>query len=488
MQHRCIHCGQPSEVDDPDAQGFTCPACGKNSWISENTGLTETQGPKRFRFRDLAIGAAAALALCALVFLFFRREQPLHRLVFGDLRAPANENVTNSPPLVSSTASGGGSATPGPSAANSGQLGAGDTSSVQGNIGPSQDVVSDPVTGGSVSAGSVGPEGNSASSATGISGGAPAIAPQTASQRGLRPATAPAVPSQSGSQNAAGRPAATSSTRQSTAATSADGALTATQPDHVATEGTDELLQLKKDETRQRKATDPTSESAAAQLVALATDSKAGQGDSTNSLSGNSATATGGGLAGKWPQEERQKPRHPFDPEGGSNVIFVLDHSLSMKGEKSNAARKELVRTLEKLGPDKSFYVIFFPEKTMPAAGPLPATTENIEAMTNWIYSVGHSFGSDPARAMLKALDFRPDIIWLLSDGRFSEDAASTIRLANENIHARINTVGFYSPDGERVLKQIAEENHGSYRFVPPPSRKPAGELAPVGDAQPAQQ
>jgi len=162
-----------------------------------------------------------------------------------------------------------------------------------------------------------------------------------------------------------------------------------------------------------------------------------------------------------------------------------------MKGEKSNVARHELVRTLEKLGPNKSFYVLFFPDKAMPAEAPLPATLENIQSMTNWIYSVGHSFGSDPTKALLKALNFHPDTIWLLSDGKFSDEVPGTIRLANENLHARIHTVGFYSREGERVLKQIADENHGTYRFVAPPTKLRGGELAPATsdtlDAQPAQ-
>jgi hypothetical protein len=201
---------------------------------------------------------------------------------------------------------------------------------------------------------------------------------------------------------------------------------------------------------------------------------------------------TGGALAGKTPEEKQPKhePERPFDPRGGSNIVFVLDHSLSMKGEKSNVARRELVQTLEKLGPDKTFYVFFFPEKAMPAPGPLPATPENVQAMATWIYSVGHSLGSDPTKAMLKALDLRPDTIWLLSDGKFSDEVPGTLKLANENIHSQINTVGFYSRNGEGVLKQIADENHGTYRFIAPPFKPSALEPASTtGDGpQPATQ
>lgn len=167
--------------------------------------------------------------------------------------------------------------------------------------------------------------------------------------------------------------------------------------------------------------------------------------------------------------EPNPEAPHPFEPQRGSNVVFVLDHSLSMGGEKSARARRELVNTLEHLGTNKSFYVIFFPYKAMPAPGPLSATPEHIQSMTNWIYSLGHSYGSDPTKAMEHALEFKPDTVWLLSDGKFSPKVSQAIREANLSAGARVHTVGFYERAGELVLRQIADENGGTYRFVPPP-------------------
>jgi len=173
------------------------------------------------------------------------------------------------------------------------------------------------------------------------------------------------------------------------------------------------------------------------------------------------------------PNDQDSKSAGPFDPGRGTNIVFVLDRSLSMRqDEKSKAARRVLVSALEGLGTNKSFYVVFFPYQEMPTAGPMPATPENVRAMTNWIQSVGHAYGSDPTKALLRGLHFTPDTVWLLSDGQFSPSVARTIRDANEVLKAQIHTIGFYSRDGEPVMRQIADENHGTYHFVPRPDSK----------------
>jgi hypothetical protein len=175
---------------------------------------------------------------------------------------------------------------------------------------------------------------------------------------------------------------------------------------------------------------------------------------------------------------------NPFD-QRGSNVVFVLDRSLSMRDNgKSAVARQDLVNTLRNLGTNQTFYIFFFPYKAMPATNPLPATEANIDSMTNWIFSTSHSIlGSNPGKAMLDALKLKPDTIWLLSDGEFSTNVVQAIDEANDPLHASINTVGFYSREGEPVLRKIAEDNHGTYRFVPPPNENPDTNTVSSGKA-----
>jgi hypothetical protein len=165
-----------------------------------------------------------------------------------------------------------------------------------------------------------------------------------------------------------------------------------------------------------------------------------------------------------------------FDPASGSNIVFMLDNSLSMMADgKSIAARQEVVRTLESMNAGQMFYVLFFHTggyEGMPALAPLPAVPENIHAMTNWLFSAGHRTGADPEKAMRRALGLvpAPDTVWLLSDSEMPDIVVDNVRQANAFVNAHIHTIGFYSRAGEQGLRRIADENRGAYRFVPPPN------------------
>lgn len=165
-----------------------------------------------------------------------------------------------------------------------------------------------------------------------------------------------------------------------------------------------------------------------------------------------------------------------FDAQAGSNVVFLLDNSMNMMTNgKSFSARQEVVRTLQSMNPAKMFYVLFFHSggyEGMPALGPVPATPENVRAMTNWLFSVGHRTGADPTKAMQRALGLAPapDTVWLLSGSELPDKVIDNIREANASVNARINTIGFYTREGEEGMRQIADENRGAYRFVPPPN------------------
>jgi hypothetical protein len=172
-------------------------------------------------------------------------------------------------------------------------------------------------------------------------------------------------------------------------------------------------------------------------------------------------------------------PDRLFDPEAGSNVVFLLDNSMNMMTNgKSFSARQEVVRTLQSMNGNKTFYVLFFHSdgyEGMPSLAPVPATPQDVNAMTNWLFSVGHRTGADPTKAMQRALGLAPapDTVWLLSGSQLPDTVIDSIREANSSVNARINTLGFYTKEGEQGLRKIADENRGSYRFVPAPNASP---------------
>jgi hypothetical protein len=74
--------------------------------------------------------------------------------------------------------------------------------------------------------------------------------------------------------------------------------------------------------------------------------------------------------------------------------------------------------------------------------------------------------GTDPRAALKKALELQPDVIYLLTDGVFNDDAVAEVTKQNTR-GVSIHTFCFGDAAGEGLLKNIARENNGTYKFVP---------------------
>jgi len=153
----------------------------------------------------------------------------------------------------------------------------------------------------------------------------------------------------------------------------------------------------------------------------------------------------------------------------GRSFVYVVDHSGSMEGEPLEAAKNELVRSLSALESDMKFYVLFYNDSTLAMPGDLleDASVKNLNTCRQWIATITSGGGTDPTDALSKALAFRPDAIWLLSDGLFSDSVCDHIAVLNSGGRVQIHTIAFYDNAGEAVLQRIARENRGVFRFVP---------------------
>jgi hypothetical protein len=152
----------------------------------------------------------------------------------------------------------------------------------------------------------------------------------------------------------------------------------------------------------------------------------------------------------------------------GERFVFVVDHSGSMNGAKLARAKSELIRSVRALDEQAEFYIIFYNDQfaRMPADGLVQATEANKNEYLGWVERIAPGGGTEPQEAMKLALSLRPDAIYLLSDGLFAEEACGVIRGANPGARIQIHTIAFYDNAGEPVLRRIAEENRGIYRFV----------------------
>ncbi len=162
-----------------------------------------------------------------------------------------------------------------------------------------------------------------------------------------------------------------------------------------------------------------------------------------------------------------------FGAQGhGTRFVYIIDKSGSMAGAPFETAKRELVRSLRALQPHEQFFVAFYDGQAdpMPGGRLVPATPANLERAVAWVRSVSLGGSTDPTEALTFALDkLSPDTIWLLSDGAFSAEVVNTITTHNRGRRTHINTLAFINRDGEALLKIIADQNQGDYRFVPGP-------------------
>ena len=155
----------------------------------------------------------------------------------------------------------------------------------------------------------------------------------------------------------------------------------------------------------------------------------------------------------------------------GKRFVFVIDKSGSMNSQgRLGKAKRELIATLQSLKPDTRFMVYFFDHiaDPMPVRAMMAATPENVAWAARWIEGRDVGGSTDPSDALRLTFSLKPDTVWLLTDGQFADEdeLLGQIRSANPQSAIRINTVAFKDKSGEAVLKQIAAENDGTYRFV----------------------
>ncbi len=171
----------------------------------------------------------------------------------------------------------------------------------------------------------------------------------------------------------------------------------------------------------------------------------------------------------------------------GRRFVFVVDNSNSMQRGRFHTAVNELVKTVEQMEADQYFYVIFFSDTAYPLFWPspvsqlVPATRKNKERLQQWLYTVELCLHTRGSEAMQLALSLRPDAIYVLGDGAFTDKTAQQLTLPH-NRRTPIFTLGMQVPEkGKTQLTQIAKANNGTYRLVTvAPGAAQAAARAPI--------
>lgn len=158
-------------------------------------------------------------------------------------------------------------------------------------------------------------------------------------------------------------------------------------------------------------------------------------------------------------------------PDDVKSVVYVLDCSGSMSGAPLQSVKAELLGALKGMKPDVKFFIFFFSDTEIPLSIPgvrgdqlVTATRENVKNAEDWIRVTDQGGGTQPVSAMQRAIDLKPELIFLLSDGQFDSSESQTIIDYNSRKRkgGRINAVGVAEQIFD-TLKLIADKTGGVY-------------------------
>lgn len=157
----------------------------------------------------------------------------------------------------------------------------------------------------------------------------------------------------------------------------------------------------------------------------------------------------------------------------GTRFVYVVDASRSMAGRRFRKAKRELYRSVSNLRPDQQHYVIFFGYDAYPMYSPelcpslVPSIPDSWKRLSRWMRRVDPN--TQPATngraAILMALALKPDAVYLLSDGAFTDDTVPTLLMIDDN-EIPIHTIAFGNEAARGDLQRISAVHLGTCRFV----------------------
>ena len=159
------------------------------------------------------------------------------------------------------------------------------------------------------------------------------------------------------------------------------------------------------------------------------------------------------------------------------SIVFVVDASGSMNmphpgplRTRFNRVKYELLQTISAMTEKDRFFIIFFGEipYPMPANFLIKADDDGKHNYLKWM-AQAEAIGKRtiPQGALQLALRLEPDAIYFLTDGAFDPKVVDITAKANKK-GIPIHTIGFNDRQGETLLKDIAEQNQGTYTYIPP--------------------
>ena len=181
--------------------------------------------------------------------------------------------------------------------------------------------------------------------------------------------------------------------------------------------------------------------------------------------------------------------RKIFPVTPADHVVFVIDRSGSMITT-FDTVRLAMYMRVSEMRPAQKFHVILYASGTVEENPPrrlVPAVDDEKQALVDFLKEVRPGNQTDPIPALRRGFAVmraardahkgtKPPVqlIYLLSDGEFPKNDKVLAAIRKSNPKGRrqthINTIlyGSRPPEAVKVMKLIAEENKGRYKYISP--------------------
>jgi hypothetical protein len=159
-------------------------------------------------------------------------------------------------------------------------------------------------------------------------------------------------------------------------------------------------------------------------------------------------------------------------------VVFLCDASKTMK-DRFAVFAPEITKAVNALEPGQSFNIIFLINGKVVSLGQtlLPASKENKTKAADFVKKAVPAGATTAAPGMRAAFAVKPEVIYFATDGGFTDtdQLIQATHTLNKEKRVRIDTLAIFnrSERYEGVLKQIAEENGGMFKFIGNDERAP---------------
>ncbi|MFI4915965.1 MAG: hypothetical protein ACIAS6_05585 [Phycisphaerales bacterium JB060] len=157
----------------------------------------------------------------------------------------------------------------------------------------------------------------------------------------------------------------------------------------------------------------------------------------------------------------------------GNRFAFVVDTSGSMVNDgRLISMQQELIRSISALFSSSNFFVAFFNSGARPLGDRGVVWAEATDSGKNWarahIQATRAEGATRPAAGfeLVAMLEPRPDAIYFMTDGEFSEPEADRILAIFQKTNIPIHCITFRSREGEALMRRIATATRGTYTHI----------------------